>query len=51
MMSSDVELAPDLNLVECPFFSLCILPKIRFLCKIPDCKNCPDYIYKLGKIK
>ena len=51
MISSDVELALDLNLDECPFFSLCILPKIHFLCKIPDCKNCPNYIYKLGKMK
>ena len=51
MMSSDVKLALDLNLVECPFISSCVLPKIHFLCKIPDCKNCPDYTYKLGKIK
>lgn len=51
MISNDVELALDLNLGECPFFSSCILPKIHFLCKIPDCKNCPDYIYKLGKMK
>ena len=51
MMSSDVKLTLDLNLDECPFISPCKLPKIHFLCKIPDCKNCPDYIYKLGKIK
>ncbi|MFX1503549.1 MAG: hypothetical protein ACFFDH_21485 [Promethearchaeota archaeon] len=50
-MSGDIELTSDLELIECPFFSSCILPKIRFLCKIPDCKNCPDYLYKLGKIK
>ncbi|MFW9988205.1 MAG: hypothetical protein ACFFC3_06075 [Candidatus Odinarchaeota archaeon] len=50
-MSSDVELTSDLEFIECPFFSSCILPKIRFLCKIPDCKNCPDYLYKVRKIK
>ena len=51
MITSDLELALDLNLVECPFLSSCILPKIPFLCKIPECKNCPDYVYKLGKMK
>ncbi|MFX1503736.1 MAG: hypothetical protein ACFFDH_22435 [Promethearchaeota archaeon] len=50
-MSSDAKLAFKLNLVECPFFPSCYLPKIQFLCRIPDCKNCPDYISKLEKIR
>lgn len=49
-MSSDVDLAIELNLLECPFLTSCALPKIQFLCKIPECKNCPDYIYKVEKI-
>lgn len=50
-MISDVESTINLNLIECPFLTSCILPKIHFLCKIPECKNCPDYTYKLDKIK
>jgi hypothetical protein len=50
-MSIDTQLAFDLNLVECPFFPSCGLPKIQFLCKFPECKNCPDYITKLEKIR
>ncbi|MHA2009374.1 MAG: hypothetical protein ACXABO_20100 [Promethearchaeota archaeon] len=50
-MSSGTSLASVLNLLGCPFFSTCNLPKIQFLCKIPECKNCPDYTIKLEKIK
>ncbi|MFX1309529.1 MAG: hypothetical protein ACFE9M_12025 [Promethearchaeota archaeon] len=50
-MSSDIESVFDLDLVECPFFLSCELPKIQFLCKIPECKNCPDYNSKLRKIR
>ena len=48
-MVSDGELT--INLIECPFLTSCRLPKIHFLCKIPECKNCPDYTSKLDKIK
>lgn len=50
-MSIDVDLTIALNLLECPFHSACSLPKINFLCKIPECKNCSEYITKLDKIK
>ncbi|MCK4287130.1 MAG: hypothetical protein KAX18_13055 [Candidatus Lokiarchaeota archaeon] len=50
-MSSGTKLIIDLKLLECPFFPSCNLPKIQFLCKIPECRNCPDYIVKLEKIK
>ena len=50
-MISDIEIKNDLNLEECPFFLSCALPKIQFLCKIPECKNCPEYISKLQKIR
>ncbi len=50
-MISDTELSIDLNLSECPFFLSCGLPKIQFLCKVPECKNCPDYTSKLQKIR
>ena len=49
-MISDEELTINTSLTECPFLSTCPLPKIHFLCKIPDCKNCPDYIFKLKKV-
>ncbi len=49
-MSGDIDLAIGLNLLECPFFTSCTLPKIEFLCKIPECKNCPDYICKVERI-
>jgi hypothetical protein len=50
-MSSGTNLIIDFNLMGCPFFSMCNLPKIQFLCKIPECKNCPDYTLKLEKIR
>ncbi len=50
-MAIDVDLTIDLNLTECPFYLSCTLPKIQFLCKIPECKNCPDYISSLQKIR
>ena len=50
-MSNDTELSRVLNLFECPFYPACSLPKINFLCKIPDCKTCSEYITKLEKIK
>ncbi|MFX1378100.1 MAG: hypothetical protein ACFFA4_03330 [Promethearchaeota archaeon] len=50
-MSSEGEFLIKLQLIECPFFPSCRLPKIQFLCKIPECKNCPDYISKLQKIR
>ncbi|MFX1301820.1 MAG: hypothetical protein ACFFBV_02500 [Promethearchaeota archaeon] len=49
-MSNDVDLAIELNLLECPFLTSCVLPKIQFLCKIPECKNCPDYNHKVERI-
>jgi hypothetical protein len=49
-MSSDLGLAYYLISLDCPFFPLCTLPKIKFLCKIPECKNCPDYNFKLDKL-
>jgi len=50
-MSSDVDLTIVLNLLECPFYSACSLPKINFLCIIPECKTCTEYFTKLEKIK
>ncbi|MBY8985831.1 MAG: hypothetical protein KGD65_12225 [Candidatus Lokiarchaeota archaeon] len=50
-MSSGTKIIIDLNLLECPFLPSCNLPKIQFLCKNLQCKNCPDYIIKLEKIK
>jgi len=48
---SDTKLSIGLNLFECPFYSACSLPKISFLCKIPECKNCSEYNTKLERIK
>ncbi|MFX0036143.1 MAG: hypothetical protein ACFE9I_10950 [Candidatus Hermodarchaeota archaeon] len=35
----------------CPFKNACNLPKIQFLYKIPECKNCTDYAERLRKLK
>jgi hypothetical protein len=48
-MSSDTELSVVLSLFECPFYSVCSLPKINF-CKIPECKTCSEYNIKREKI-
>ena len=50
-MISGADLSIVLNLLECPFYPTCSLPKLQFLCKIPECKNCPEYIIKLEKLK
>ncbi|MFX1389245.1 MAG: hypothetical protein ACFE9Z_04185 [Promethearchaeota archaeon] len=49
-MISETKLLFNLDLTECPFLSNCLLPKIWFLCKIPNCRNCPDYASKLKKV-
>ncbi|MFX0029578.1 MAG: hypothetical protein ACFE8B_10230 [Candidatus Hermodarchaeota archaeon] len=49
-MSSDTELSRILTLFECPFYPTCSLPKITFLCKIPECRNCSEYDSKLVRI-
>ena len=50
-MSSNAGFDLKINLITCPFYQTCSLPKIQFLCKNPDCKNCPDYSLKLEHIK
>lgn len=50
-MSSGADLSITLNLHECPFYTTCSLPKIGFLCKNPECKECTEYRSKLDKIK
>ena len=39
------------KLIACPFDHVCHLPKHHFLCKIPECKMCPDYISHVLKLK
>ncbi len=48
-MISEADFGLKNILSSCPFFHSCPLPKIRFLCKIPDCRNCTDYISNLEK--
>lgn len=50
-MSSKEDLDVRFSFLTCPFFQTCSLPKIPFLCKVPQCKNCPDYSLKLNQIK
>jgi len=42
---------PEYILIACPFIKRCKLPKIDFLCRIPECKTCPDYISKVKEFK
>ena len=50
-MDSNIAYIPRFELLTCPFMDKCKLPKLQFLCKIPDCKNCTDYIDKAKKLK
>ena len=50
-MDSNIVYIPRFELLTCPFIDICELPKLQFLCKIPDCKNCTDYIDKVKKLK
>ena len=50
-MSLKLDFLSKLRLFICPFENTCILPKKQFLCKIPECKNCPIYVEKLKRLK
>ena len=50
-MSIQVDFLSQLKLVICPFKNTCLLPKKDFLCKLPECKNCTNYIDKVKKLK
>ena len=50
-MDSNIVYIPRFELLTCPFIDTCELPKLQFLCKIPECKNCTDYIEKAKKLK
>lgn len=50
-MNVQVDFPSKLRLLICPCDNACNLPKIHFLCKIPDCKNCTNYNEKLKKLK
>jgi len=50
-MGSEATYLHNYNLLACPFKENCKLPKIKFLCKIPACKTCPDYNSKVKGLK
>ena len=50
-MGSEATYLHNYNLLACPFMESCKLPKIKFLCKIPACKTCPDYNSKVKGLK
>ena len=50
-MGSEIRLIPRFDLLTCPFIEKCELPKLRFLCNIPDCKNSTEYSDWLKKLK
>jgi len=50
-MGTEIEFIPRIELLTCPFIEKCELPKLRFLCKIPECKNCIEYSDWLKKLK
>ena len=39
------------KLMACPFEYACHLPKHHFLCKNPECRECPEYKEKVQKLK
>ena len=50
-MGSEASFIPEIGLFGCPFMSKCKLPKHQILCKIPECKTCPDYDSYVKKLK
>ncbi len=50
-MSLQLDFLSKLKIFICPFEYTCVLPKKHFLCKIPECKTCPNYCEKLKKLK
>lgn len=50
-MSIHADFLSILKIFICPFENTCNLPKKKFLCKIPECKNCTNYINKLKMFK
>lgn len=50
-MSLKASFLSQLKLLICPFENICNLPKKEFLCKIPECKNCTNYIEKAKNLK
>jgi len=49
-MGTETVFITQLELFACPFMEKCELPKLKFLCKIPECKNCTEYEDWLKKI-
>ncbi|MFX1575057.1 MAG: hypothetical protein ACFFB0_20155 [Promethearchaeota archaeon] len=50
-MGSEAVYIPEFDLLACPFINRCKLPKIDFLCRIPECKTCPDYFSNVNKLR
>lgn len=50
-MGTEIVFIPRIELLTCPFMEKCELPKLQFLCKIPECKNCTEYSDWLKKLK
>ena len=50
-MGSEAVYIPEYDLFGCPFTERCKLPKIDFLCRIPECKTCPEYTSNLKELK
>lgn len=50
-MEIESDIIPKLGLLACPFTNICVLPKNEFVCKIPECKICSDYISKAKMLK
>ena len=49
-MGSEATFIPEIDLLACPFIEKCKLPKHQTICKIPECKTCPDYISKVKEL-
>ena len=51
IMSSEATFIPEIDLLSCPFIDIYTLPKHQIICKIPECKICPDYVTKVRELK
>lgn len=50
-MTSEIDNIIRLMVFSCPFSYRCVLEKKDFLCKLPECKECPDYKEFFKKLK
>lgn len=50
-MTGEIDKILGSMVFSCPFSYCCVLEKKEFLCKLPECKECTEYIELFKKAK